>query len=169
MEFARSTPVWLKTASAARSDPPSDPVWETAARLPASDRPDLTAMIGLRFVTSLAIRTKFAGFPKFSMYARIVFVSESRSQSARRSLRLTWALLPSEQNFAKPMPSDFAWARIAIPRAPLWDTSEIPPRSGGVGANVASIRTSESVLMTPMQFGPTIVMPYWDLDRKSVV
>ena len=76
-------------------------------------------------------------------------------------MRLTWALFPSEQNFAKPMPSDFAWSKIAIPRAPLWETSEMSPRRGGVGANVASMRTSGSVLITPMQFGPIIVIRYW--------
>src|SRR5947209_16110265 len=33
IEFARSTPVWENTASAARSEPPKEPVCETAARL----------------------------------------------------------------------------------------------------------------------------------------
>ena len=65
-------------------------------------------MTGFRFVTSRAIRTKFTGFPKFSMYARIVFVGASPFHSARRSFRLTWALFPSEQNFANPTPSAFA-------------------------------------------------------------
>src|SRR5207247_1368177 len=38
IEFARRTPVWENTASAARSEPPREPVWDTAARLPASER-----------------------------------------------------------------------------------------------------------------------------------
>src|SRR3990172_1589488 len=38
IEAARSTPVCANTASAARSDPPSDPVCDAAARLPASER-----------------------------------------------------------------------------------------------------------------------------------
>src|SRR5207247_9846179 len=33
IEFARRTPVWENTASAARSEPPREPVWDTAARL----------------------------------------------------------------------------------------------------------------------------------------
>jgi len=33
------------------------------------------------------------------------------------------------------------------------------PGSGRVAANVAFMRTSGSVLMTPMQFGPTMRMP----------
>ena len=67
IEFARRTPVWENTASAARSEPLREPVWDTAARLPASERPDFTAMMGLSFVVSRAIRTKFRGLPKFSM------------------------------------------------------------------------------------------------------
>ena len=38
-----------------------------AARLPASERPDFTAMMGLSFVVRRATRTKLLGFPKFSM------------------------------------------------------------------------------------------------------
>src|SRR5881409_3089825 len=146
--------------SAARSEPPREPVWDTAARLPASERPDFTAMTGLSFAVSRAIRTKFLGLPKFSMYARISFVSGSPCHIRRRSLRLTWALFPNEQNFAKPTPRDFAWSKIAMPRAPLCVASEIPSGSGGVGANVASMRMSGWVLITPMQFGPIIVMSY---------
>src|SRR3989454_232701 len=126
IEFARRTPVCENTASAARSEPPREPVWDTAARLPASERPDFTAMTGLSFVVSRAIRTKFLGLPKFSMYARISFVSGSPCHTRRRSLRLTWALFPSEQNFAKPTPKDFAWSKMAMPRAPLCVASEIP-------------------------------------------
>src|SRR6059036_358607 len=133
IEFARRTPVWENTASAARSEPPREPVWDTAARLPASERPDFTAMTGLSFAVSRAIRTKFLGLPKFSMYARISFVSRSPCHIRRRSLRLTWALFPNEQNFAKPTPRDFAWSRMSMPRAPLCVASEIPPGSGGVG------------------------------------
>src|SRR2546426_965190 len=133
IEFARSTPVWENTASAARSEPPKEPVCETAARLPASDRPDFTAITGLSFVVSRAIRTKFCGLPKFSMYARMSFVSGSSCHISRRSFRLTCALFPKEQNFAKPTPSVFAWSKIAIPRAPLCVASEIPPDNGGYG------------------------------------
>src|SRR3989442_14480964 len=108
IEFVGGRRVGENTASAARSEPPREPVWDTAARLPASERPDFTAMTGLAFVVSRAIFTKFLGFPKFSIYARMIFVSGSTRHVWRRSLRLTCALLPKEQNFAKPMPSDFA-------------------------------------------------------------
>src|SRR3989449_388877 len=37
IEFARRTPVCENTASAARSEPPREPVWDTAARLPQRD------------------------------------------------------------------------------------------------------------------------------------
>ena len=124
-------------------------------------------MIGLSFVVARAIWTKFFGLPKFSMYARMIFVSGSPRHICNRSFKLTWALFPSEQNFANPTPKVFACSRIAIPKAPLCVTREIPPRSGGVGAKVASIRTSGWVLMTPMQFGPIIVSWYsWHRARS---
>src|SRR5206468_6919645 len=98
--------------------PPRDPVCDAAARLPASERPDLTAMTGFSFVVARAIRTKFFGFPKFSMYARTILVSGSARHDASRSFRLTWALFPREQNFAKPTPSVLACSRMAMPSAP---------------------------------------------------
>src|SRR5205823_6849230 len=90
----------------------------------------------------------------------MILVSGSPRHICSRSFRLTCALFPSEQNLAKPTPNVFACSRIAMPSAPLCVTREIPPRSGGVGANVASIRTSGWVLMTPMQLGPIIVRSY---------
>src|SRR5207247_9666364 len=98
MEPARSTPVCANTASAARSDPPRDPVCDAAARLPASERPDLTAMTGFSFVVARAIRTKFFGFPKFSMYARPILVSGWTRQDVRKWARLPWGFLPRAQD-----------------------------------------------------------------------
>src|SRR5256885_2376078 len=89
----------------------------------------------------------------------MILVSGSPRHICSRSFKLTCALFPREQNFANPTPKVFACSRIAMPSAPLCVTKEIPPRSGGVGAKVASIRMSGWVLMTPMQFGPIIVRP----------
>ena len=77
-------------------------MWLAVARDPASVRPAFTAITGFFFVTRRAIRTKFFGFPKFSRYIRITFVSGSSSQLTRRSFPLTSALFPRDANFAKP-------------------------------------------------------------------
>ena len=50
--------------------------------------------------------------------------------------------------------------RMAMPNAPLCDMKAMRPVSGRVGAKVASMLTAGSVLITPMQFGPIIRMPY---------
>ena len=47
-----------------------------------------------------------------------------------------------------------------MPSAPLCDMKAMRPVRGSVGAKVASMRTAGSVLMTPMQFGPIIRIPY---------
>ena len=58
------------------------------------------------------------------------------------------------------MSSCRAMFRMATPSAPLCDMKAMRPVRGRVGAKVASMRTAGSVLMTPMQFGPIIRIPY---------
>ena len=53
----------------------------------------------------------------------------------------------------------FAWARIISPSAPLCDMKPTVPSAGRAAAKVAFIRTSGSVMITPMQFGPTTRIP----------
>ncbi len=68
-------------------------------------------------------------------------------------------MLPIEANWVRPMPRSAAALRIATPRAPDWLTKPTVPGRAGVGAKVALSRTPASVLITPMQFGPTIRTP----------
>ena len=82
------------------------------------------------------------------------------SQYSMRSLPEMSVLFPIEANIATPRPRSEASARIASPRAPDWDTNPTFPRAGAVAAKVAFRRTCGSVLITPMQFGPTIRIPY---------
>ncbi len=56
--WARITPVCLKAASKAVSDPASAPVWDEAARAPASVPPDFRRMTGLTLVAFAAISMK---------------------------------------------------------------------------------------------------------------
>ena len=63
----RITPAWRNRASTVTSEAASSaPVWEAAARAPAALRPDFTAMIGLRRLTSRASRANRRGFPNDS-------------------------------------------------------------------------------------------------------
>ena len=71
----------------------------------------------------------------------------------------TSALLPSDTNCEKPSPTSRAASSIATPRAPEWEANATEPGSAGAGVNDASMRTSGSVLITPMQLGPTIRTP----------
>jgi hypothetical protein len=68
-------------------------------------------------------------------------------------------LLPIEMNIATPRRLSEASARIASPSAPDWEMKPTFPRDGTVAANVALRRTPVSVLITPMQLGPTMRMP----------
>jgi hypothetical protein len=83
----------------------------------------------------------------------------SCSQYSSRSLPETSALLPSETNIDKPRPRSRINARIASPRAPDCDENAIGPDSGSVAENEAWSRTDGSMLMMPMQLGPTSRMP----------
>jgi hypothetical protein len=100
----RITPHWRSSASVAASVPASAPVWDEAARAPARDRPDFTAMMGFFRVISRASCVKRRGFPKFSRYIRITPVRSSSAQYWIRSLPLTSGLLPTETNCEMPMP-----------------------------------------------------------------
>ena len=63
---ARTMPHCSNSASTATSRLASDAEWLDAARTPAAERPDLTAMIGFRRATSGAMRANLRGFPKLS-------------------------------------------------------------------------------------------------------
>ena len=88
-------------------------------------------------------------------------VRGSSSQYSSRSLPDTSALFPSDANIERPRPSCVISARIASPSAPLCDENAMLPASGSVVAeNVPCSRNAGSLLITPMQFGPIIRMPY---------
>ncbi len=67
MRSTRSTPERRKAASSTSSRPASAPVWEAAARAPASVRPGLRTMIGLLSATSRAAERKARASPIVSM------------------------------------------------------------------------------------------------------
>ncbi len=157
----RMIPVCSKSASTARSRPARAPVWEIAARAPASVRPDFTQITGFLRTTRRARLVNFRGSPKLSRYMRMTSVSGSSSQYSRRSMVLTSALLPIEQNMEQPRFSSRACSRMVTPIAPDCERNARFPATGGVGAKVAFMDTSGRVFTTPMQFGPTIRMLYF--------
>jgi hypothetical protein len=83
----------------------------------------------------------------------------SSSQKRRRSLPLTSAL-PTDTNVETPRPRRSASSRMAMPRAPDCDENATRPRVGANGANVAFMQIAGSVFTTPMQFGPTMRIPW---------
>ena len=60
------TPACSNSASTATSRLASAAEWLEAARVPAAERPDLTATIGFRRATSGAMRANLRGLPKLS-------------------------------------------------------------------------------------------------------
>ena len=60
------TPACSNSASTATSRQASAAEWLEAARVPAAERPDFTATIGLRRATSGARRANRRGLPKLS-------------------------------------------------------------------------------------------------------
>jgi hypothetical protein len=98
----RMTPAWRSSASTTWSDSASAPVCDDAAREPALERPDLTAMIGFLRATRRAILANRAGLPKLSRYSRITSVRGSSDQYWIRSLPETSALLPTETKLEMP-------------------------------------------------------------------
>ncbi len=62
----RTTPACRNSASVATSDDASAAVWDAAARVPARDRPLLTARIGLLRPIRRASRANLRGFPNDS-------------------------------------------------------------------------------------------------------
>src|SRR5581483_765838 len=165
MVSPRITPVWRNRASTARSGLARAAVWDDAPRLPAVDRPLLTAMIGLRQATRWAMRWNLPGFPKDSRYSRMTSVPLSSSQYCRRSLPLTSALLPTETKLEIPSPRRADRSRAAMPMAPDCEQSATRPGSGATGANVPFMDTVGAVLITPMQLGPITRMP-WRWARR---
>ena len=57
------------------------------------------------------------------------------------------------------MPRAAAWLISSMPSPPDCDRNATLPSTGGVGANVAFIRTAGAVFTTPRQFGPITRMP----------
>ena len=160
------TPHWRSNVSVAMSAPASAPVWETAARAPAAVRPLLTARIGFLRVMRRASVVNRDGLPNDSRYIRIRSMPASFSQCSSRSLPEISVLLPSETKWAIPRPRSAAVERIASPSAPLWDRKPMRPGTGRAAAKEALRRTSGSVLIRPMQLGPTMRMPYLRTSRK---
>ncbi len=155
------TPHCASSDSTAMSAPASAPVCEAAALAPAAVRPDFTARMGLVAVTRRAICTKRFGFPKLSRYIRMTLVRSSCSQYSSRSLPETSALFPSEANIDRPSPRSRIAASTASPSAPDCDEKAMFPGSGVVDEKVACRLMEGSVLMTPMQLGPTMRIPYF--------
>ena len=83
----------------------------------------------------------------------------SSSQKRRRSLPERSALLPTETNDERPIPSSRECSSSAIPKPPLWESIPTLPRGGMSEAKVALSIASGAVLITPRQFGPTRRMP----------
>jgi hypothetical protein len=75
-------------------------------------------------------------------------------------LPLTSALLPTETKLDTPRSRRVASCRMAIPRPPDCEANPMCPRTGLTGAKVAFMEIASAVLMMPMQFGPTMRMPY---------
>ncbi len=77
----RITPAWRNSASTVTSEAASSaPVCELVARAPATERPDLTATIGLVRASRLAKWANLRGLPNDSRYSRTMSVSGSSCQ-----------------------------------------------------------------------------------------
>ena len=83
----------------------------------------------------------------------------SCSQYWSRSLPEMSILLPAETKPERPMPSRPASSMTATPSAPDWVKKAMFPAGGWLGANVQLSLTEGSVLITPMQLGPTSRIP----------
>ena len=70
------------------------------------------------------------------------------------------ALFPTDTNEESPIPRRLVSLMTARPTAPLCDRNPTVPGSGVIDANVPFRATSGSVLITPMQFGPTSRIPH---------
>ena len=93
------------------------------------------------------------------MYSSTTSVRSSSSQYASRSFAETSALLPTLTNDDSPIPSDAAWFITASPSAPDCDMNATRPSGAQAVLKVPFSRTSGSLFMIPMQFGPIIRMP----------
>lgn len=95
-------PAFLKRASTAESDVAIAPVWEEAARFPASDVPAFMAAIlhPLR-IRDEACWSSLSGLKIDSTYISLIRElfsgSKFRSQYSRTSSTPVWALLPTEK------------------------------------------------------------------------
>src|SRR5450759_5995251 len=92
----------------------SAPVCDDVARLPAGERPPLTARIGFERLTRRAIRANLRGLPNDSRYSMIKSVAPSASQYWMKSLPARSALLPTDTNDEIPEPRACARAITAV-------------------------------------------------------
>ncbi len=83
----------------------------------------------------------------------------SCSQYWSRSLPEMSILLPAETKPESPIPSLEASSMTATPSAPDCVKKAMFPGGGWLGAKVVLSRMAGSVLITPMQLGPTRRMP----------
>src|SRR3989338_2154257 len=90
----------------------------------------------------------------------ITSVRSSSSQYWSRSLLETSALFPTLTKVDRPSWRSRANARMARPRAPLWEDKATFPGGGNREEKEALRLTLGSVLSRPKQFGPTIRIPY---------
>ena len=107
-------------------------MWEPAARAPASERPALTATIGLRLPTRRAIRANLRGFPNDSRYSSTTSVRDRPpSTAAGRCRRCPPCSRPRRTTTARGRAR--GCSITAIPTPPLWDMKPSEPSAGGRG------------------------------------
>ena len=87
----------------------------------------------------------------------MTFVRGSAPSAGRRSDSSRSALLPMLISLARPRWRPAAQSRIAVPSAPDWESTEIPPGRGICAAKDAFMRWWVSI--RPRQFGPSIRTP----------
>src|SRR4030065_1079357 len=124
------TPVCLKTASKAASDPAKAPVWDFAALAPRSDLPALSITMGF-FLEALSSALNSCGpFLVASMYAAMHFVFGSFEKYVTKSASSVSALFPELTNPEHPSISETEYSIAALQNAPLWEKKAICPDRG---------------------------------------
>ncbi len=149
------TPAWAKRAATPTAGVAAAAVCEAPARRPPSESPPTTAINGFRSAKRRAMRANLRALPNDSRYSAAAETRGSSVHAASRSLPDTSTLLPSETS--EPMPRSSSRARSAstMPTPPDCVATARSPSGGRQPVKVAFSRTSEWLLITPRQLGPT--------------
>ena len=153
----RTAPHAAHIASTTAESPTRAPVWDSAARAPAADRPGASSTTGLPASRSAsAARPNARPSGNASQYTATARVCSCDTQSASTSATVTSAWLPTETKREKPSARSRARSPKSMLRLPDWETNATSPAGRSIhGAACRPLPVST----TPMQFGPSSTAP----------